>query len=174
MSRLTSIRRGLPWVLGAALVLATGCEPDPESELAPEPPPGLAGVAEVLEGLPVAWNERDAAAWVSRFAPESGFTNILGMHFPDREANQERHAQLFASIFANSTLSAEVLSVRRVAERAAVAELAFTLVGYDRLPPGIQETEPGVLHTRLITMLEHRESGWTVVAAQNTAILPGV
>jgi hypothetical protein len=96
------------------------------------------------------------------------------MHFPDREANEARHAQLFETIFANSTLSAEVLGLRRVAERGAVAELAFTLVGYDRLPPGIQETEPGVLRTRLITVLEHRDEGWTVVAAQNTAILPGV
>lgn len=154
----------------ALLILIGACQPAPPSD---PPPPDLAGVEEVLMALPEAWNVRDAAAWVERFDPESGFTNILGMHFPDRASNQARHAQLFETIFADSELSAEVLKVRRVGGRGAVAELAFTLVGYDRLPPGIAETEPGVLHTRLITVLEHQEEGgWRVVAAQNTAILP--
>jgi uncharacterized protein (TIGR02246 family) len=126
----------------------------------------------LLEALPDAWNRRDADAWVENFADESGFTNILGMHFPDREANRARHAQLFATIFANSTLEAEVLRVRPVGRDAAVAELQFTLVGYDRLPPDVPETEPGVLRTRLITMLESRDDRWVVVSAQNTAILP--
>ena len=159
-----------PGLVASALAVVFACEPAPAP---PPPPPPLAGVVEVLLALPEAWNARDASAWVAHFDPESGFTNILGMHFPDREANQARHAALFESIFANSRLSAEVLSVRRVGDRGAVAEVALTLVGYDRLPPGVEETEPGVLHTRLITVLEHREEGWTVVAAQNTAILPG-
>lgn len=159
-----------PCLAVSAVAVLLACEP---AQAPPPPPPPLAGVVEVLLALPEAWNARDASAWVAHFDPESGFTNILGMHFPDREANQARHAALFESIFANSRLSAEVLSVRRVGDRGAVAEVALTLVGYDRLPPGVEETEPGVLHTRLITVLEHREEGWTVVAAQNTAILPG-
>jgi hypothetical protein len=55
---------------------------------------------------------------------------------------------------------------------AAVAELQFTLVGYSRLPPGVTESRPGQLMTRLITVLERRRERWVIVAAQNTAILP--
>lgn len=164
------VRRRAGRAIGIGLVCLAACDAGP----APAPPtPDLSGVESVLMALPEAWNARDASAWVARFDPESSFTNILGMHFPDREANEARHAQLFETIFAESSLTAELLSVRRVGERGAVAELAFTLVGYERLPPGIQETEPDVLHTRLITVLEYRASGWTVLAAQNTAILPG-
>lgn len=131
-----------------------------------------AEIEEILLRLPDAWNARDAEAWVERFDERSGFTNILGMHFPDRAANRTRHAELFATIFANSRLEAELLSVRLVGADAALAELAFNLVGYDRLPPGVSETEPGILRTRLVTVLERREGVWRIVGAQNTAILP--
>lgn len=131
-----------------------------------------AEIVAVLEQLPSAWNARDAGQWVSNFDAASGFTNILGMHFEDRDANQARHAELFSTIFSESQLSAEVLDVRVLGGDAAVAELQFTLVGYTRLPPGVTESRPDVLMTRLICMLERRGDRWVIVAAQNTAILP--
>ena len=126
----------------------------------------------MLLALPDAWNNRDAGAWVAHFEEDSGFTNILGMHFPTREANAARHAQLFETIFANSTLTAEVLSIRQIGGEGAVAEVQFELVGYDRLPPDVVETEPGLLRTRLIVVLERESGEWAVLAAQNTAVLP--
>lgn len=155
----------------AALALLTACQAPADAPSA-APPPDLAGVEAVLLELPAAWNARDADGWVAGFAAESGFTNILGMHFPDRAANRARHAELFATIFARSTLEATVLGVRRVGDRGAVGELEFRLVGYERLPPGVEETEPGELRTRLITVFEHRDGAWRVLAAQNTAIHP--
>lgn len=131
-----------------------------------------AEVEPLLLALPDAWNARDAGAWVARFEEDSGFTNILGMHFPTRDANEARHAQLFETIFANSTLRAEVISVRPVGSHGAVAEVGFELVGYERLPPDVEETEPGILRTRLIVVLERDAGEWGVVAAQNTAVLP--
>lgn len=138
----------------------------------PAEAPNRLELEQILLRLPDAWNARDAGAWAASFGERSGFTNILGMHFPDRTTNRERHAELFRTIFANSRLEAEVLSIRPVGADAAVAEVAFTLVGYERLPPGVEETEPGVLQTRLITVLERHEGSWLIVAAQNTAILP--
>jgi uncharacterized protein (TIGR02246 family) len=127
----------------------------------------------ILTGLADAWNDRDAEAWVDAFAETSTFTNILGMHFPERAANKARHDQLFRTIFRDSTLGAEVLRVRMLGSHAAVADLEFRLRGYQGLPPGIVETEPGLLRTRLISVLERRNGRWWIVASQNTAILPG-
>lgn len=149
----------------APFLLLTSCSPD-------EPDFDPSEIEGVLLSLPEAWNNRDASAWVANFDRASGFTNILGMHFPDRQANEARHATLFSTIFANSSLAAEILSVRAVGRAGAVAELEFTLVGYERLPPDVEETEPGVLRTRLITVLERSGGKWRVIAAQNTAILP--
>ena len=164
MSRSTrSPLRGAVWVLVLALLMS--CAPAPAPFDATE-------VERLLLALPDAWNARDAGAWVAKFEEDSGFTNILGMHFPDRAANEARHAQLFETIFANSTLTASILSVRPVGDHGAVAEVQFELVGYERLPPDVEETEPGVLRTRLIVVLEREGADWGVVAAQNTAILP--
>jgi uncharacterized protein (TIGR02246 family) len=130
-------------------------------------------IAGILTGLTEAWNRRDAAAWVASFTESSTFTNILGMHFPDRAANEARHDELFRTIFRNSHLGAEVLRIRVLGSDAAVAELQFELRGHTALPPGIIESEPGLLRTRLISVLEKRDGRWWIVAAQNTVILPG-
>ncbi len=129
-------------------------------------------IREVLMALPEAWNARDAAAWVENFTPDSGFVNILGMRFPDRAANEQRHAALFATIFSDSTLSAEVLQIRFTDADTAVAEVRFELIGYAALPPGIGETEPGKLATRLVDVLQKIDGHWRIVFSQNTAIVP--
>ena len=129
-------------------------------------------IRRVLLDLPDAWNARDASAWVKNFTADSGFVNILGMRFPDRASNEERHAALFASIFRDSTLSAEVLQVRFPDADTAIAEVRFRLVGYTALPPGIGETAPGVLETRLVDVLQRIDGQWRIVFSQNTAIVP--
>ena len=129
-------------------------------------------IGSVLDELVTSWNARDAEGWVARFTEDSGFTNILGTHFRDRDANRARHALLFESVFAESTLAGEVAELRPLGDDAAVATVLFTLTGYTSLPPGVMETEPGVLRTRLLTVLQRREGGWWIVEAQNTAVMP--
>ncbi len=153
-------------VVTLASLVSLGCE-------APVLDPGP-DISAVLEGLPAAWNSRDASSWVANFSAASDFTNILGMHFEDRAANEARHATLFETIFRESHLEAEVLEIRVLGDDAAIAEVGFRLVGYQRLPPGVTETLPGELRTRLITVLERVGAEWKIVAAQNTAILPVV
>ena len=148
-----------------ALVLAT-------AGLAAQSPEDERAIREVLLTLPDAWNARDASAWVENFTPDSSFVNILGMRFPDRESNQERHAALFATIFRDSTLTADVLHIRFTDPDTAVAEVLFRLVGYAALPPGIGETAPGVLETRLVDVLQKIDGHWRIVFSQNTAIVP--
>jgi uncharacterized protein (TIGR02246 family) len=155
-------------ILGASLlvlVLAT-------VSLAAQSPEDEPAIRKVLLALPDAWNARDANAWAENFTPDSGFVNILGMRFPDRASNQERHAALFATIFRDSTLHAEVLHIRFTDPDTAVAEVLFRLVGYKALPPGIGETAPGVLETRLVDVLQKINGHWRIVFSQNTAIVP--
>ena len=56
-------------------------------------------VRQVLVHREVAWNTRDASAWVMDSAVDSRFTNILSIRFPDRASNEQRHAALFSTIF---------------------------------------------------------------------------
>jgi uncharacterized protein (TIGR02246 family) len=129
-------------------------------------------IGEIVDGLSVAWNGGDADAWVQNFTDTSGFTNILGMHFSDREANRARHASLFETVFEGSRLETELISIHQVGREAAVVEVGLDLRGYQGLPPGISETQRGVLKTRLILALQKIEDRWWIIAAQNTAVLP--
>ncbi|MDE0001792.1 MAG: hypothetical protein OXQ29_03765 [Rhodospirillaceae bacterium] len=62
-------------------------------------------VCQVLVDREAAWNTRDATAWVKDFGTDSRFVNTLGMRFPDRASNEQRHAALFATIIRSSTLT---------------------------------------------------------------------
>lgn len=120
-----------------------------------------------------AWNRGDAKAWTAGFAADADFVNILGMYFAGRQAIEDRHAQLFSTIFRGSHLEVGVEKVRFVGPDAAIAETIHRLRGFARLPPGIQPTDAsGELRTRLKYVLERRPAGWTIVSAQNTAIHP--
>ena len=142
------------------------------ASLAAQSPEDERAIREVLFALPDAWNARDASAWVENFTPDSGFVNILGVRFSDRASNQERHETLFATIFRDSTLQAEVLHIRFTGPDTVVAEVLFRLVGYEALPPGIGEIAPGVLETRLVDVLQKIDGHWRIVFSQNTAIVP--
>ncbi|MDX1394723.1 MAG: SgcJ/EcaC family oxidoreductase [Gemmatimonadota bacterium] len=156
--------------LGAWLAIAAGGMMAPAPLIAQSI--DEAAIGRIVDGLAEAWNAYDADAWVASFDEDSGFTNILGMHFPDRAANRERHTALFETVFQGSRLESELLVVRPIGDDAAVAEIRLTLTGYRGLPPGISPTRPGVLETRLILALRETAGEWRVVAAQNTAILP--
>ena len=129
-------------------------------------------VRQVLVDREVAWNTRDASAWVKDFAADSRFINILGMRFPDRDSNEQRHAALFATIFRNSSLSVELLEMRFADPDTAIVEARLQLIGYEALPPGIRESAPGALETRLVDVLQRIDGRWLVIFSQNTAIAP--
>ena len=127
-------------------------------------------VRQVLADRELAWNTRDASAWVKDFAADSRFINILGMRFPDRATNERRHAALFATIFRNSSLSVDVLEIRFADPDTAIVEARLRLTGYEALPPGIRESAPGTLETRLVDVLQWIDGRWLVIFSQNTAI----
>jgi uncharacterized protein (TIGR02246 family) len=140
---------------------------------APSGPPAEAAVRQALSQQADAWNHHDAKAWVAPFADDAEFVNILGMLLQGRADIERRHAELFTGIFAHSTVVVTTRKVRTLGSDAAVAETAYELRGYDRLPPGIRATDAdGTLRTRLKYVWLRDAGGWHIVSAQNTAMLP--
>jgi uncharacterized protein (TIGR02246 family) len=119
------------------------------------------------------WNRHDAKAWVAPFSDDAEFINILGMSLEGRDDIERRHAEIFATIFARSRIVVTTRKVRFLGATAALAETEYELRDYDRLPPGIEPSDPdGTLRTHLKYVCELEPAGWRIVAAQNTAILP--
>lgn len=136
-------------------------------------PPGEAAIRRALAQQAEAWNRHDAKAWVAPFADDAEFVNILGMLLQGRAEIERRHAELFGGIFARSSVVVTTRKVRLLGDSGAVAETDYELRGYERLPPGILATDAeGTLRTRLKYVWARDASGWVIVSAQNTAVLP--
>jgi uncharacterized protein (TIGR02246 family) len=136
-------------------------------------PPVEPAIRQALAEQAAAWNRHDAKAWVAAFADDAEFVNILGMLLQGRPEIERRHAELFAGIFAHSSVVVTTRKVTSLGDNGAVAETDYELRGYERLPPGIRATDAdGTLRTRLKYVWEQRANRWVVVSAQNTAVLP--
>jgi len=128
---------------------------------------------ELVDSQALAWNTGDAGAWGRAYTEQSRFVNILGMVFENRIENEERHQALFEGIFRGSQLAVTIEHLDFPAPTLAVLQVHMTLTGYLRLPPGISETEPGALHTRMQYLAQLSPDGsWCFLSAQNTAISP--
>ena len=133
----------------------------------------LSGYAATPEAIPArfaaAWMARDAGALAALFAEDAEFVNVVGLWWHDRKAIQAAHAYGLRRIFAESELKPGAVRVRMIGDAAAVVQCRFTLTGQS-LPDG---GRAGPRRTILSFVAERRESGWAVVAAQNTDIVEG-
>jgi uncharacterized protein (TIGR02246 family) len=144
----------------------------PQAATAP-PTSAEPAIRRLLAEQSEAWNRHDAHAWVAPFSDDAEFVNIVGMLLEGRAEIERRHAEIFKAIFARSRVVVTVRKVQELGTGAALAETDYELRDYDRLPPGIQPTDPdGTLRTRLKYVFERAPSGWRIVSAQNTAVLP--
>jgi uncharacterized protein (TIGR02246 family) len=127
----------------------------------------------LVQRLEDAWNAADAPAWARDCLEDADFINIRGEVLPDRNANEIRHAMMFAGPFRGSRIALSIRRIQHLAPGAALVETDCDLTGAQRMPAGIQVTEAGVLRTRLKHVLVRRDGRWWIAAAQNTAIIPG-
>lgn len=126
----------------------------------------------MMERQVAGWNAMDAEQWAADFSENSDFVNIIAMHFTNRAQNVQRHAFLFETIFEGSTLDADILRVRALTDDVALVHTRFSLRGHRANPPGVRNTETGVLKTHISFVLQRIDDEWRIVAAQNTAIGP--
>jgi uncharacterized protein (TIGR02246 family) len=119
-----------------------------------------------------AWTRGDAKAWSRDFAPDSDFVNIVGSVFEGHDQIEERHAAIFASIFKGSQVKVTVRRIFFLGDDIAVVDTVHELSGYIKLPPGVQNTEEGLLRTRMKYVMKKNAGQWQIVAGQNTDVKP--
>jgi len=126
-----------------------------------------------IAALEAAWNAGDADDWVKGYADDCLLVNMLGAVLDGKEQNRARHAAVFAGIFRDSTVVMTIERTRFLGDgRVAVVDTRLRLTGHRGLPPGIADTEPGVLVMVMRHIMERRDDGWRIVFSQNQAIPP--
>ena len=119
-----------------------------------------------------AWNRGDARAYSQHFQEEGGFTNVLGMVYYGRKDFEQRHAEIFSTIFKGSTLRQGIHKVRFVRPDVAVIDVDTEMTSYAKLPPGVQAGADGILRTRLQQVLLKENGTWWITAYHNVDVKP--
>lgn len=119
-----------------------------------------------------AWNKGDATAWTRDFTEDADFTNIVGSVFEGRAQIEQRHAAIFASIFKGSHVDVTVRRIVFPEVDIAVVDTVHLLKDYAGLPPGVQNTEPGLLRTQMKYVMKKISGEWRILAGHNTDVKP--
>jgi len=69
-------------------------------------------IRNLLKGFVEAWNRHDAKAFAVAFAEDAAFTNVLGVSAHGRMEIAKFHAPLFATVFKDSSLKIDDVTVR--------------------------------------------------------------
>ncbi|WP_171181285.1 SgcJ/EcaC family oxidoreductase [Ruegeria sp. HKCCD8929] len=117
-----------------------------------------------------AWNARDARALASLFAEDADFVNVVGLWWHNRDDIERAHAYGLSTFFRASMISARRVKVRWIGGDAAIVHTRWKLTG--------QIGKDGeMLDDRIAIMVfvaKLSDEGWTVLAAHNTDVVPGM
>jgi uncharacterized protein (TIGR02246 family) len=181
------------WAAMALLLTsaAAACEQTPTVHAAQDAPltaPGSTGAAMAivppaaereirahLAAWTAAWASMDGTAYGSMYAEDADFVNPLGGILSGRAAIAATHTFLFNPVNGPFRGSIQTYEIRRlVALRGdlALVDLNVALTGYAGLPPGLGETEPGVVRTRARLLMGRNGAHWEILAQQYTGIAP--
>ncbi|GHG75516.1 SgcJ/EcaC family oxidoreductase [Comamonas sp. JC664] len=152
-------------LLAVSLLMASACATTGA-------PPGEAAILQLVSDQTEAWNRQDAAAWSKDFATDAAFINIVGTVFEGRDEIQRRHAGIFESIFKGSQSQVTVRKVTFIQDGLAIVDTTHEVTGHPGLPPGVQNTEPGVLRTQMRYVMKAVDGQWRILAGQNTDVKP--
>ena len=121
-------------------------------------------VSSIAEAMADAWNRADSEAYGELFATDADFIEIRGGHHVGRDAIAAGHRALWDSIYAGSTVTYEVETVRSLGEGVGVGVIGARM----EAPTGpLAGTNPA----RMTVVVTDDDGTWRIVAFHNTLVL---
>ncbi|MFZ1081516.1 MAG: SgcJ/EcaC family oxidoreductase [Candidatus Kryptoniota bacterium] len=127
-------------------------------------------IRQIVADQVAAWNIGDAKAFSLRFAKDGSFTNIRGTVFYGHRAFEDRHAEIFKTIFKGSKLAMTVSKIQFVRPDVAIVEISTELSGFQGMPPGVKSTTDGKLRTQLQEVLIKDKDEWRIASYHNVDV----
>jgi uncharacterized protein (TIGR02246 family) len=167
----------------AAVVMAAACSEAPDA-MAPnsrtEPAFTVAeghvgGIEALIATQEAAWAAKDAVAYAANYTEDAEVIAPIAQIVAGRAAVQGQHVFLFnpvTGIFRASTQSLSLRSLTFLTGTIALVKLDVTLTGFHALPPGLRESEPGVVRTRVTWVAVKRGPQWRILFQQMTPFPP--
>lgn len=119
-----------------------------------------------------AWSTKDATAFAATFSTDARFLGPTGQVAEGRAAIRAQHAFLFAGPFAGTTETLQIVDIRFLTGTIAVVYLQAALAGLQSVPPGLPESEPGVVRTTKTWVVQKRAGTWLIVTQHMAPVVP--
>ena len=130
-------------------------------------------IEDLVAAVEAAATAGEVAAYASFFSEDVEVITFTGAIVSGRAAYQESFEALLSGPFAGAEFDLTVRRVQFLTGTIAVVDIDSKVSGYAALPPGLTETEPGVVVARFRWVVVKRGGDWQIVASQNTPIPPG-
>lgn len=121
--------------------------------------------ADLPAAFQAAWNAHDMAAFGALFHADATFVNRFATFTRGVAAIVELHRGVHETIYRDSTLANEPISVDEIAPGVAVVHFWSRLATGPAHPAGPQQ-----LDTLLMTVLTQRDGAWRIQAAENVTL----
>jgi uncharacterized protein (TIGR02246 family) len=144
------------------------------ARVATNPPGQVAHIEALRIAWDAAWAAKDAAAFASLYTEDATFINPVGGILSGREAIRAQHTFLFGPTgpFRASTQTSEIRRIDFLTGTIAVVDLNVALTGFHGLPPGLRETEPGVVRNVVRWIVVKHRGEWLIHGQQMTPVPP--
>jgi uncharacterized protein (TIGR02246 family) len=120
----------------------------------------------VALGFEKAWNRHDMDAMFASFTDDAEWVNIVGMHWVGLADVKRAHQAVHSTMFKNTELKIETLTVRKISNDTAVALLDLAMG--DFTTPSGQVTKDS--KDRLSLIMVKKKGRWLITHGHNTVI----
>ena len=103
-----------------------------------------------------AWDAGDGVAYAKDLAPDASFTNLFGMVLYGAAAFAERHCQILATFYKDTTKHHVIRRIRFVTPDVAIVDIDNQVRGVKTMPAGIVVPSDGIVRLELMEVFVHR------------------
>jgi uncharacterized protein (TIGR02246 family) len=125
----------------------------------------MTGPADTPKAFQAAWNHHDMAAFGALFHADATFVNRFATYTRGVEGIVALHRDIHETIYRDSTLENELISVDLVAETLAVVHFWSRLTTGAAHPAG-----PHQVDTLILAVVTERDGAWRIQAAENVTL----
>lgn len=130
----------------------------------------MSEVNSVVHAFADSWNRHDMTAFSELFALDAEFVNVVGMWWKGRAEIKQAHEFTHSTIFKNSSLTINDVTVRFPAPQLAIARCRWLLEGHVSPEGAALPPRNGIL----VHVLAFQDGRWSIIDSQNTDIVDGV
>lgn len=118
---------------------------------------------ESVKQMESGWNTKSGALFAKPFAEDADYVVINGMYIKGRATIESAHQRIFDTIYKDTNINLTVKQIRFLR-----SDVAVVHVTGHRQGPTKELTQDAIL-TLVMTKEQH---GWSIVAFQNTGVVP--